>query len=104
METYEVRVTPEAKHLVREHLLYLLLEIQNEQAYDAVKEDYFNTLNRLTNIAGAIGDHPNKKLRERNIRMILFEKHNYLLLFRVKGSVAEVLGMFHESEQYEEKV
>ena len=104
MNKYNVKITPEAKALVRERLLYILLELQNEQAYEAVKADYQNTLKRLSDMAGTIGDSKEPELVKRNLKKIFFKKHDYLLLFRVNGSVAEVIGMFHMREQYEKKV
>lgn len=104
MKNYEVKVTLEAKALVRERLLYILLELQNEQAYKAVKADYLQTLKRLSEMAGSIRDSEESELAKRNLKKIFFDKHDYLLLYRLNGFVAEVVGMFHMREQYWKKM
>lgn len=43
----------------------MLFVKRNEQAYDAVEEDYFKTIEELSRVAGSLQDPPDPELRER---------------------------------------
>ena len=72
MDEYSVEITEEAEAQIEEYLAYLLFDLNSEQAYEAVRDDYYNTLERLTKVAGMmpISDKPN--LARRNLRAIFF--------------------------------
>ena len=104
MDRYSVEITDEAEAQLEEYLEYLLFELNSEQAYEAVRDDYYDTLERLTKIAGKIpvSDKPNLAIR--NLRAIFFSKHDYVILYRLVGNVAEIIKIYHTLEDYENKV
>lgn len=104
MKTYKVTLVPEAEAQIRKYLAYLLLVKQSEQAYNAVKEDYHETIDALSTIAGSIGAPPQQKLRDRGIKKMLFQRHQYVMLFYVDGEEAVVTKIFHTSEDYLNKL
>ena len=104
MDEYKVKITEEAESQIEGYLEYLLLKFKSEQAYNAVKDDYYHTLERLSRVAGAqkIADDP--RLASLKIRKIFFEKHDYVMLYRLNGDVAEILKIFHALEDYTNKI
>ncbi len=104
MKEYRVILAPEAEEQIGRYLAYLLFVLQSEQAYDAVKADYYRTLERLTREAGMIRESRFKELRDRGLKQIFFDKHDYVMLYRINGDVAEVAKIFHTSEDYQNKL
>ena len=104
MKSFRITIMPEAKGQLRNYLKYLKINLKNEQAYHSVKADYEDTINRLKTLAGSINVCEHPKLAEREIRKIFFRKHDYVLLYRIKGDTAEVVSMFHTLEDYENKI
>ena len=104
MKKYKVMVMPEVKIQLRKYLGYLRNEKKNEQAYDSVKKDYKDTIESLEDIAGSLRDCDNPILSRRGLKRIKFMRHDYVLLYRMKGDVAEVVAMFHTLEDYENKM
>ena len=104
MKQFKVIVAPEAEEQIQRYLAYILFVFRREDAYEAVKKDYLNTLKRLRTEAGIIGESRFKQLRDRELKQIFFKSHDYVILFRVKGDVAEVAKIFHTSEDYQNKL
>lgn len=67
-------------------------------------QDYRETRESLSRIAGSIKEADSEKLRERNLKRINFRRHDYFLLFRIDGEVATVTNVFHFLEDYENKL
>ncbi len=104
MKKYNVTIVPEAEAQLRKHLEYLLLVKQSEQAYNAVKEDYYETINTLSAVAGSIGEAAQHKLRIRGLKKMLFRKHQYVVLFYIEGDEVIITKIFHTSEDYLNKL
>ncbi len=104
MDEYKVKITEEAEAQIEGYLEYLLLKFRSEQAYNAVKDDYYHTLERLTKVAGTLKIDDDPRLASLNIRKIFFEKHDYVILYRLNGDVAEVLKIYHTLEDYTNKM
>ena len=54
MKEYKVKVTPEALEDLNRYLSYILFVLKNEQAFDAVLDDYYETIEQLTRVASSI--------------------------------------------------
>ena len=104
MKEYKVTITPEALEDLNRYLSYLLFVKKNEQAYDAVLADYYETIDSLSMLAGARPDSQKAELTERGIKEIYFQRHDYVLLYWMKGDEAVVVYMFHTSEDYQNKI
>lgn len=107
MKTYKVEVVPEAEEKLREYLSYLLFIKRSRQAYDAVREDYTRTLKKLRNLAGSIREPDEPELVKRGLKKILFDKHDYFLLYEIENGekpVARVIDMFHSLEDFVRKL
>ena len=100
MQKYRVELTDSAHRQLRTILEYLLYNLQNEQAYCSVKEDFLNTVEKLEYQAGIIADSEYEYLRERNLKRMHFLSHRYILLFRIYNEVVYIVEIHHETEDY----
>ncbi len=100
MQQYLVKISFEAKDQIRNILEYLFFVFKSKQAYDAVKKDFFETVDRLSYTAGVIPESDNEKLRKRRLKIIHFKSHGYIMLFRVDANIATIVEVHHETENY----
>lgn len=98
---YEVIFSAEAQEHFRKILHYLIYELQSDQAASRVADDMEETTARLSTVAGSLKlcDHP--RLRALGYRTIYFRRHKYFMLYKIVGSEAHVLGIFHDLQDYE---
>ena len=67
-------------------------------------DDYDETIVRLGRVAGSLKPCDNKKLAARGLRRINFKNHRYFFLYYLENDTAVVTNMFHELEDYENKL
>lgn len=98
---YEVILSAEAQEHFRRILHYLIYELQSVQAASRVADDMEKTIARLSTVADSLKlcDHP--RLRALGYRTIHFRRHKYFMLYKIVGSEAHVLGVFHDLQDYE---
>ena len=101
MRTYRVVTTDEAKSQMREYLSYIKYELKNPEAARAVRDDWKETTKALKSVAASIGDPDSSKLIKRNLKKMHFRRHNYVMLFRIKNNVVEVVNIYHNLQDYE---
>lgn len=104
MKQYKVTITPDALDMLNQRLAYLLFVKKSEQAYDAVEEDYYDTLEELSNVAGAIQEPNEPELKSRGLKRLHFLRHKYVMLYWLDGNEAVVVYIFHETEDYLNKL
>lgn len=98
---YEVILSAEAQEHFRRIIHYLIYELQSDQAASRVTDDMEETILRLSDVAGSLKlcEHP--RLRALGYRTIHFRRHKYFMLYKIAGSEAHVLGIFHDLQDYE---
>lgn len=94
-KSWEVIATDDVEEDLAGFVEYLLYEKKNEQAATAVIDDYDETIERLEGSEGAFGPMNNPRLAELGYRKILFQRHNYYLIYRIEGNKAIVDHMYH---------
>ena len=94
MMTWRVITTEDVQNDLDNFVYYLLVEKMNEQAANAVLDDYDETVDELANIAGTLSPLEDQELSQ--YRKIRFRRHNYYLLYRLEGDTAIVDRMFHD--------
>ncbi len=104
MKKYNVTITPNVYDKLNQYLSYLLFVIKSKQAFDAVKKDFKETIEELSRVALSLQDPPEIELRKRNLKRIHFRRHKYILLYWLDGDEAVVVYIFHESEDYLNKL
>ena len=88
---YKVVVTSDAEEDLDRFLQYLLFEKKNEPAAGNILDDFGDTLNCLKNVAGSLS------LCE-NLR------HRYFMLYRIEENTVFIDDIFHELQDYENKM
>ena len=85
-------------------MIYLLFEKKSEQAARSLLDDFERTKQNLERVAGSLKICENPRLKELGYKRINFTSHNYFMLYRIKGNVAVVDNIFHELQDYENKI
>ncbi len=102
--TYNLIITDEADERMQNLLHHLLHHIKNEQA--AV-----HFIENLEKIYSLLEDNPfqfqkctDENLASKHYRKAIFSEMNYLLIYKIQCKDVYILGIFHESEQYSDKI
>lgn len=101
---YKVVITSDAEIDLDEHIQYLIFEKKNLQAASNILDDFEATKNSLSKVAGSLRLCSNPKLNKLGYRRINFLSHRYFMLYRIKGDLAIVDKIFHELQDYENKM
>ena len=104
MKTYCVIVTDDAKADLKRYRDYILNNFKNPQAAKALIFDFRETRRKLETISASLQDPESEVLRQRGLKKINFQRHNYFLLFRIVGDRVYVTNVFHFLEDYENKL
>ncbi len=104
MKTYKVVITDKAKSQLKEYLYYLRNDLKNPQAAKAVRDDYAETVKQIRNVAGSLKTCDNPNLAKRNLKRICFQRHDYVILFRVEDNIATIVRIYHMLQDYENKI
>ena len=101
---YEVIITIDAETDLDNILNYLLFDKRNSQAASDVLKDFEVIVNRLSYIAGSIALCSNEKLKKHGYRRIGLNHHRYFLLYRIEDNKVFIDKVFHELQDYENKI
>jgi plasmid stabilization system protein ParE len=101
---YDVQLTEDAEQDLDRYVKYLLFVKKNEQAANNLLNDFEATINSLKQVADSLNYCENKGLRELGYRRINFLSHRYFMLYRIDGDIAVVDNIFHELQDFENKL
>ena len=101
---YRVVVTEDAEADLDRYISYLLFVKKSEQAAKNVLEDFEKTIEELSKAAGSLKLCDNPRLNLLGYRRIDFRFHRYFILYRIDGDKAVVDNIFHELQDYENKM
>lgn len=101
---YKVLITADAEADLEGFIRYLLYEKRSEQAASNVLDDFEATKQTLSKVAGSLKLCDNPKLSILGYRRINFMSHRYFMLYRLEGETAVVDNIFHELQDYENKM
>ncbi len=101
---YKVVITEDAEADLDAFIVYLLSEKKNRQAASAVLDNFEATKESLKRVAGSLKLCDNPKLNALGYRRINFLSHRYFMLYRIEEDTAVVDNIFHELQDYENKV
>ncbi len=85
-------------------ITYLLFEKQSEQAARNLLNDFEATKIMLSNVARSLKLCDNPRLKELGYRRINFLSHRYFMLYRIENDTVYVDKIFHELQDYENKM
>ena len=101
---YNVVVTKDAREDLERFIQYLLVEKNSMQAAKNVLDDFDATIETLKHVAGSLKLCDNPRLRESEYRRINFLNHRYFMLYRIEENMVYVDNIFHELQDYENKM
>lgn len=101
---YDVQLTEDAEQDLDRYVKYLLFVKKNEQAASNLLDNFEATKNSLKQVADSLNYCENPRLRERGYRRINFLSHRYFMLYRVDRDIAVVDNIFHELQDFENKL
>ena len=82
-----------------------MIEIKHsKQAANSVIDDDYDTIDRLESIAGSIRIEDDSMCAAFGYRRINFLRHDYFMLYRLEGNTAIIDRMFHQREDYRNKI
>lgn len=101
---YKVVITEDAREDLERFIRYLLFEKKNSQAAENLLKDFENTVRSLGLVAGTLKYCENPKLKKEGYKRINFMAHRYFMLYHMDGDTAIVDNLFHELQDYENKL
>lgn len=101
---YKVVVTRDAEEDLEHFIEYLIFEKESMQAAQNVLNDYDATIESLKHVAGSLKLCDNPRLRKLGYHRINFLNHRYFILYRIEDDVVFVDNIFHELQDYENKM
>lgn len=101
---YKIVLSRGAEEDLDGFVAYLLFEKKSEQAARNLLNDFETTKASLSNVAGCLKLCDNPKLREIGYHRINFLSHRYFMLYRIENDTVYVDNIFHELQDYENKL
>ena len=101
---YEIVVTAEAENDMERYIRYLLVDKKSRQAAKSVMDDFSATLQSLKSVAGSLKLCENPRLKALGYQRINFLFHRYFMMYRLDGNTVIVDNIFHELQDYENKM
>lgn len=101
---YKIVLARDAEEDLDRFVTYLLFEKKSEQAARNLLNDFEATKTSLTKVAGSLKFCDNLKLRELRYHRINFLSHRYFMLYRIEDDAVYVDNIFHELQDYENKM
>lgn len=98
---YKVVITSPAMRQLEGYISYTLSKFKNVQAARAIRDDAERTIDRLAIIAGSLSLCENEVLAKNGYRRILFDKHEFFMVYRIVGDTVIVDAMYHQLQDYE---
>lgn len=101
---YRIVVTKDAEEDLDCFIKYLIFEKESMQAAQNVLNNYDATIESLRHVAGSLKLCDNPRFRQLEYRRINFLNHRYFMLYRIVDNVVFVDNIFHELQDYENKM
>ena len=101
---YKIVVTKDAEEDLERFIKYLIFEKESMQAAENVLNDFDATIESLRHVAGSLKLCDNPKLYYLKYHRINFLNHRYFMLYRIEDNVVFVDNIFHELQDYENKM
>lgn len=101
MDSFEVIISPKALAQLNNYIDYLQYTLLNDQAAYNMWQDALETRNQLSKVAGSLKPCSHPQLKKNGYRAINFQRHRYLMIYRVEGQTAYVDAIYHQLQDYE---
>ena len=101
MDSYKTHITPKAQELLNRYIDYIQYTLLDEQGADAVLLDALETIDILEMVAGSMTFCESEELRNLGYHKILFQRHDYVMIYRIIGDIASIDAIYHQMQDYE---
>lgn len=101
---YKVEISDLADRQYDKFLNYIYNVLLNPQAAFSLMQDFDDTIKVLEEQADSFGHCNSEQLRKLGFHKIHFQRHRYLLVYRVRQDSVIVEGMYHELQDYENAI
>lgn len=101
---YRLVVTGKAKKQLDQLVSYLIFQIKNSQAAQHLLEEVEIVYRRLKNNPKQFPRCQDTYLWNKGYRKAVLPTMNYIIIFRIEKFQVYVLGIFHDSENYNMKL
>lgn len=101
---YKLVVSKHAAELLDNLLHHLLYHLKSEQTASHLLEGIAHIYNRLEENPFQFPISKDPYLNKKNYREAIVPKRNYILIFCVKAQTVNILGIFHQLENYQDKL
>ena len=101
---YRVIFTENALEDMDSIVEYLIIHLRNKQAASHFVDSVENGKSILSNSADSFQLCLNSKLQSMGYRKLNLEKTKYFLLYRIENSAVFVDGIYHQLQDYENKI
>ena len=101
---FNLIISIEAERQVIALIDYLLLELENSQAAEHLYKEINKIYNRMECNPEQFPYCEDANLREKSYRKAVLSQMNYTVIFKIAEADVYVIGIFHDSENYGEKL
>ncbi len=101
MDSFRIHITPNARHLLNRYIDYIQYTLLDEQGADAVLLDALETIDILEMVADSITYCESKELRNLGYHKILFQRHKYVMIYKIVEDVVSIDAIYHQLQDYE---
>lgn len=101
---YRLIITERADELLEQLVNHVLLKFKNEQAAKHLLDEIDSVYDRLEDNPYQFSDCRDVFLKSKGYKGAIISDMNYILIFRIEKDVVYVLGIFHQLENYKNKL
>lgn len=101
---YKLIVTEHADELLDHILCYLSYQLKNEQAVAHLLDELDHIYDRLEENPRQFPLSGDTYLAAKGYHEAVIGQMNYMIVFRISGDVVNIVGIFHQLENYRNKV
>ena len=98
---YKVVITPKAEHQLEMYVSYTLFTFKYKEYAKDILKDAKKTKQRLVKEASNLPLCANEELATYGYRKIMFQKHDFFMIYRIENDTVYVEGMYHTLQDFE---
>lgn len=101
---YRLNITEHANDLLDNILYYLVSQLKNKQAAKHLMDEIDNVYNRLEENPLQFPPSRDTYLANKGYHEAVIGQMNYIIVFSIRADIVNILGIFHQLENYPKKL
>lgn len=101
---YRLNITEHANDLLDNILYYLVSQLKNKQAAKHLMDEIDNVYNRLEENPLQFPPSRDTYLANKGYHEAVIGQMNYTIVFSIREDTVNILGIFHQLENYQKKL